>query len=164
MLDQKELLRRLRLDFPKSEAEVQAEIREIKPDFDFAEMPRHIASGELESMVLEGERRYFRRAARNLFRINPKLKAYYEANYGDDNEPRHRFLAEYLPNFIQNPEPKTFHFHFQVKLKENESLDSAIRRFKRQCARSGVLSELRKRECYEKPSAKRGGGRVHFPL
>ena len=43
----------------------------------------------------------------------------------------------------------------QVRLKENESLDSAIRRFKRQCARSGVLSELRKRECYEKPSVKR---------
>ena len=43
----------------------------------------------------------------------------------------------------------------QVKVKENESLDSAIRRFKRQCARSGVLAELRKREHYEKPSVKR---------
>ena len=43
----------------------------------------------------------------------------------------------------------------EVRVKENESLDSAIRRFKRQCARSGVLSELRKRECYEKPSVKR---------
>ena len=43
----------------------------------------------------------------------------------------------------------------EVRVKENESLDSAIRRFKRQCARRGVLSELRKRECYEKPSVKR---------
>ena len=43
----------------------------------------------------------------------------------------------------------------QVRVKENESLDSALRRFKRQCARSGVLSELRKREHYEKPSVKR---------
>ena len=43
----------------------------------------------------------------------------------------------------------------EVKVKENESLDSALRRFKRQCARSGVLAELRKRECYEKPSVKR---------
>ncbi|MBR2010813.1 MAG: 30S ribosomal protein S21 [Clostridia bacterium] len=32
---------------------------------------------------------------------------------------------------------------------------SALRRFKRQCARSGVLAELRKREHYEKPSVKR---------
>ena len=43
----------------------------------------------------------------------------------------------------------------EVRVKENESLDSALRRFKRQCARSGVLSELRKREHYEKPSVKR---------
>ena len=43
----------------------------------------------------------------------------------------------------------------KVEVKENESLDSALRRFKRQCARSGVLAELRKRECYEKPSVKR---------
>ena len=43
----------------------------------------------------------------------------------------------------------------QVKVKENESLDSAIRRFKRQCAKSGVLQEVRKREHYEKPSVKR---------
>ena len=43
----------------------------------------------------------------------------------------------------------------EVRIKENESLENALRRFKRQCARSGVLSELRKRECYEKPSVKR---------
>ena len=43
----------------------------------------------------------------------------------------------------------------EVKIKENESLDSALRRFKRQCATAGVLSELRKREHYEKPSVKR---------
>ena len=43
----------------------------------------------------------------------------------------------------------------EVRVKENESLDSALRRFKRQCARSGVLSELKKREHYEKPSVKR---------
>ena len=43
----------------------------------------------------------------------------------------------------------------EVKVREGESLDSALRRFKRQCARSGVLTELRKREHYEKPSVKR---------
>ncbi len=43
----------------------------------------------------------------------------------------------------------------EVRVKESETLDSALRRFKRQCARSGVLAELRKREHYEKPSVKR---------
>jgi small subunit ribosomal protein S21 len=43
----------------------------------------------------------------------------------------------------------------EIRIKENESLDSALRRFKRQCAKSGVLQEVRKREHYEKPSVKR---------
>lgn len=43
----------------------------------------------------------------------------------------------------------------EIKVGENESLDSAIKRFKRQCARSGVLGEVRKREHYEKPSVRR---------
>ena len=43
----------------------------------------------------------------------------------------------------------------EIRIKENESLDSALRRFKRQCVKSGVLTELRKREHYEKPSVKR---------
>ncbi len=43
----------------------------------------------------------------------------------------------------------------EIKVGENESLDSALKRFKKQCARSGVLSEYRKREHYEKPSIKR---------
>jgi len=43
----------------------------------------------------------------------------------------------------------------EIRVKDNESLDSALRRFKRQCAKSGVMSEIRKREHYEKPSVKR---------
>ena len=43
----------------------------------------------------------------------------------------------------------------QVVVRENESLESALKRFKRSCERDGVMSELRKREHYEKPSVKR---------
>ena len=43
----------------------------------------------------------------------------------------------------------------EIRLKDHESLDSALRRFKRSCAKDGVLSEIRKREHYEKPSVKR---------
>ena len=42
----------------------------------------------------------------------------------------------------------------EIRLKENESLESALRRFKKQCARAGVIAEVRKREAYEKPSVK----------
>lgn len=43
----------------------------------------------------------------------------------------------------------------EVRVKDNETLDSALRRWKKSCARSGVLAEVRKREHYEKPSVKR---------
>jgi small subunit ribosomal protein S21 len=42
-----------------------------------------------------------------------------------------------------------------IKVGKNETLDSAIRRFKKQCARTGILAEVRKREHYEKPSVRR---------
>ncbi len=43
----------------------------------------------------------------------------------------------------------------EIRVKDNESLESALRRFKKSCARSGVIQEVRKREAYEKPSVKR---------
>lgn len=43
----------------------------------------------------------------------------------------------------------------EVRLGKDESLDTALKRFKRSCARDGVLAEVRKREHYEKPSVKR---------
>ena len=43
----------------------------------------------------------------------------------------------------------------QVVVRENESLESALKRFKRSCARDGVMAELRKREHYEKPRVQR---------
>lgn len=42
-----------------------------------------------------------------------------------------------------------------VKIKENEPFDIALRRFKRSCEKAGVLSEVRRREFYEKPTSVR---------
>ena len=43
----------------------------------------------------------------------------------------------------------------EIRVKEGESLENALKRFKRSCAKSGVLAEVRKREHYESPSVKR---------
>jgi small subunit ribosomal protein S21 len=42
-----------------------------------------------------------------------------------------------------------------VKVRENEPLDAALRRFKRKIQRSGLLSEAKRREHFEKPSVRR---------
>jgi len=40
-----------------------------------------------------------------------------------------------------------------VKVRDNEPFDIALRRFKRSCEKAGVLSEVRRREFYEKPTS-----------
>lgn len=39
-----------------------------------------------------------------------------------------------------------------IIIKEGESIEGALRRFKRDCANAGILSEIKKREHFEKPS------------
>ena len=43
----------------------------------------------------------------------------------------------------------------QVQVRQNESLDQALRRFKKQIQQSGILKEAREHEHYEKPSDKK---------
>ncbi len=42
-----------------------------------------------------------------------------------------------------------------VKVRENEPFDVALRRFKRSCEKAGILSEVRRREHFEKPTTVR---------
>lgn len=42
-----------------------------------------------------------------------------------------------------------------IHIKENESFDLVLRKFKRACDKAGILSEIKKREFYEKPTIKR---------
>jgi small subunit ribosomal protein S21 len=42
-----------------------------------------------------------------------------------------------------------------VRIRESEHFDAALRRFKRACEKAGVLTELRRREYYEKPTQER---------
>lgn len=42
-----------------------------------------------------------------------------------------------------------------IIIRDGESFESALRRFKKQCERTGILSEVKKREYFEKPSVKR---------
>ena len=42
-----------------------------------------------------------------------------------------------------------------VRVRDNESLDDALKRFKRECEKNGILKEIRRREAYVPPSVKR---------
>ena len=42
-----------------------------------------------------------------------------------------------------------------VRVRENESLENALKKFKKQCDKEGILSDVRKKEHYDKPSVKK---------
>ena len=42
-----------------------------------------------------------------------------------------------------------------IAIREGDSLESALKKFKKSCEKSGTLAEVRKREAYDKPSVKR---------
>ncbi len=60
-----------------------------------------------------------------------------------------------MPNFKKMRLNQTGGFMTGVRIKENESFESALKRFKKQCEKAGILSEIKKREHYEKPSVRR---------
>ena len=43
----------------------------------------------------------------------------------------------------------------EVRVRENESIESALKRFKKKIQKAGILSEIKRRERYEKPSVKK---------
>jgi small subunit ribosomal protein S21 len=48
-----------------------------------------------------------------------------------------------------------------IIVRENEGIESALRRFKKQCEKEGIMTEIRKREFYEKPCVKRKRKKVN---
>ena len=75
-----------------------------------------------------------------LLRYNPQVLDYYTPGRAF-LRVRHGGEGRYMAN--------------EVKVGKNESIDSALRRFKRTCQKAGTLAEVRKREHYEKPSVRR---------
>ncbi|MBI5076186.1 MAG: 30S ribosomal protein S21 [Nitrospirae bacterium] len=43
----------------------------------------------------------------------------------------------------------------EIRVRESDSLENALKRFKKQCEKEGILSEVKKREHYDKPSVKK---------
>jgi hypothetical protein len=72
---QRERMRRIRLDFPMTEAQVKQRLRERIPDLRDEEFQAWKAGNELEHLVIDGEPFYFARSVSNLFLLSPQAAA-----------------------------------------------------------------------------------------
>lgn len=72
---QRERMRRILLDFSLDEAALEAAVRRQVPDLQRSEFERWRRDGLFESMVIDGQARYFNRAPHNLFRLSEEARA-----------------------------------------------------------------------------------------
>jgi len=127
MLSKKEINRRIMLDFNKNLDDILLEIREIYPNVSEKQIKNWEKSRALEFIEIDGEKRYFRRAARNLFRIDKEAKKLYIEKFGDEKAGRNEFLKKYLQNKEQRTKNKdSFTFTFQLKVMANAVPDDEI--------------------------------------
>ena len=95
-----DLRQRLAVDFCLTEEQVAEYIRRYIPDLTPQQMRSWEASGALECMVVDGQRRYFHSAARNLFRIDPQCRAIKEAADGAEHSATEPANLKNLPEII----------------------------------------------------------------
>lgn len=97
---QSALLDRIRLDFNRDEAYVRQTLKPYYPDLPEGQLRKWEASGSLEMRVIEGEKRYFRNAVWNLFRVDEAAKKRREEIDGPRVDGLSQFLQGYLPEAV----------------------------------------------------------------
>ena len=98
---EEDLHHRLSLDFCRTEEEVKAYIEQYIPDVSEAQLRQWEEQGALECMLIDGEKRYFRNAAPNLFRIDSVCRALKIAKEGSALSGSEQVNQRHLPEVIR---------------------------------------------------------------
>lgn len=124
----KDVLDRICLDFTKSKEDVIDYIKKYYPDVDDEMLSLWEKEKSLEYAVIDGEKRYFNRGARNLFRINKEAgKRKLEIDGGPEKDNVEEVLKKHLPEVVKGLknngktqyEPVKMKVKYSVTLKQN---------------------------------------------
>lgn len=119
---------RIRQDFSKVDTTVVAYIKNVIPDVTDEQLAHWESTGALECMMIDGEKRYFRNAPRNLFRIDKEAQAHWDVK-GRQSDELDVFLADYIPSVVEKTAkdkienlstPKKFRINYSITVKPNE--------------------------------------------
>lgn len=132
----KEWMSRMRIDFSSTPESMLAYVRNYVPDVSPSQIDQWEASRALEGMYIDGEKFYFNRGPRNLFRIDSAMCALYEQVEGPDLDSKDTLLWEHLPQIIQNAtksgqelvEPRTYNITFRLSVPANTVPDGELLR------------------------------------
>ncbi|MFO7841814.1 MAG: transglutaminase-like domain-containing protein [Fidelibacterota bacterium] len=98
--NKKEIMRRIEMDFNKTRKDIIPYIEQYYPDVSNEQIRSWEEEKALEYMFINGKKRYFARAAPNLFRINEEAKARKRKIEGYQKSKLNRFLESYIPPLI----------------------------------------------------------------
>jgi transglutaminase-like putative cysteine protease len=129
----KDLHHRILADFTKTEPEVKDYIRKYIPDVTDEQMRQWEESKDLECMTIDGEKRYFKNAGPNLFRVNPECKAIKDA-ISPSPEGYERIDAINVPAIINSAKstgnaigiPKKMHIRYTLTVKADAVPDGEM--------------------------------------
>lgn len=96
-----EIMDRIRKDFTKVDTAVLSYIKQYHPEVSAEEIAQWEASGALECKIIDGEKRYFKNAPRNLFRISKQAQSYMDQIRGRQSDNLDTFLAGYIPQVVK---------------------------------------------------------------
>jgi hypothetical protein len=114
---QKDLMQRIRLDFRTDKEKVVEYIKKYYPDVDDVMLAKWEESKALEAMTIDGEKKYFRSAARNLFRIDKEARARKIEVDGDGVDELKSLLKKHLPEVIEQAKISPQHQSVPEKMK-----------------------------------------------
>jgi len=122
---QSALLDRIRLDFSRDQAYVRKTLQPYYPDLTEEQLAAWEATNELEMRIIDGEKRYFRNAVWNLFRINAEAKKRKAEVDGTSVSSLDQFLQNYLPEAVENikasetprANPKRLRLNYTLRVK-----------------------------------------------
>ncbi|UCF64520.1 MAG: transglutaminase domain-containing protein [bacterium] len=122
-----ERMRRIEKDFNQPESAVLEYVSKYIPDIDSSDLKRWEEQKYLEFMIIDGDKRYFRYAARNLFRLDPQCKDIWSEYYKDRTDTDRFNLDKHIEDVIkiavqQNKKfvkPVKIRVQYQISVDEN---------------------------------------------
>ncbi len=122
-------MHRTRAEFTADDTTVLAYIRNIIPDVTPEQIARWESTGALECMVIDGEKKYFWGAARNLFRIDKEAKKCWDSVKGVQPGDLDEFFATHIPSVVAQTQkdkiehlskPQRMRVSYTITVKPNE--------------------------------------------
>lgn len=124
---QKELMKRIEMDFSRTEEDILTFLKKYYPDIKSEDLRKWEEDKSLEVKIIDGNRRYFRNAGYNLFRVNKDANIQKEKVDGPRHSSLREFLKTHIPSVLNEynfkkesvVHPVTMKLKYTVTVKEN---------------------------------------------